>query len=122
MENPLHKKLAERLLHSKREGYTFRYFMRLSAKAWLIRGSALAYLGVCAFMVDFHPLLVLASGMLLGSLLCDITWFRGSRLHWPFWIRVTDWGMVEEIAKGDPASQVTERINPDAAFDEREKG
>ena len=121
MENPLDKKLAERLLHAKREGYTFRYFMRLNAKAWWIRGAALAYLGLSAFVIDFHPVLVLTSGILLGSLLRDIAWFRGIRLTWPFSVRVTDWRLVEEIAKGDPASQVTERINPDAALDEREK-
>jgi hypothetical protein len=41
------------------------------------------------------------TGLILGSILRDIGWYRAIRRTFPFTVRVTDWPLVEKIATDD---------------------
>ncbi len=86
------------MLETRDRGYSFPLFIRRSAKRYLLLfalfGFVLLAFGVLQYWMTFYLML----GMLVGSLLRDIGWFRAIGKTWPFSQKVTDWNEVQRLA------------------------
>jgi len=95
--------LAMRMLNVREHGgYGIGMFLRMNAKRYaFIMGYFSAALWVLALM-SFWLGFALVLGMVLGTVLRDLGWVRGTRRTWPFTLKVTDWDLVEELAAEKP--------------------
>jgi hypothetical protein len=101
--NPkLEQTIAKRLLEARDQGgYSIGLFLRWQGKRYVIMGIYFAILlGLCAFAQAWLPFGILA-GLMAGSALRDLGWYKASIKAWPFNDRVFRWDLIEQIADGE---------------------
>ena len=100
------KTLSERMLEAREQGgYKILPYVRMNARAyaWLgvIYGGLLIFLAVA----DSWGVFALIVGVILGTLLRDVSWLVGVQQTWPFVMKVTDWDKVKRAADGEPFAE-----------------
>ena len=92
---------AQRLMSVRDLGpYGFSTFVKLNAKPYLFRITFNAVgLAIIAF-TGMWACFALLLGTVIGFLR-DVSWVRSTNRMWPFTMKVTNWDMVEQLAKAE---------------------
>ena len=103
------KKVAQNLLRMRDQGCKISFLVKRSLPRYILLSFALVLvIGGCVIVPSLWPFGFFVSGMLVGASLRDIGWFRVIKRQWPFTVRVTDWEIVEEIARSKPEASQAE--------------
>ncbi len=99
--NPLSdRELARRLLETREQGWTYRRFLRLNTRRYLllftIHTAVLALFAILGQWLPFYLIL----GMLIGTITREYGWVRSIKRTFPFSLKATDWDKVQAMADG----------------------
>jgi hypothetical protein len=98
----LQRLVASRLLHFRGRGFSYGYFFKLQAKAYVLL-VLWSGLGIIYFAWLKMPQLALGLvGVLIGVALRDFGIARAQKKVWPVQQKLLDWDKVERMAAGDP--------------------
>lgn len=100
MNPALEQKLAQRLLETREQGWTYRRFLRHHTRRYVLlfvlHGLALLLFAAFQQWLPFYLVL----GMLIGNIARDYGWARSISKHWPLSLKITDWARVQRMAQG----------------------
>lgn len=97
---------AKRMLEARATGYTLSFFLKHHAKMYAFRALITTAILLIAINTGRNEIAIAFGAFVLGLTLRDFDWFRAHRKVHPIGMRLTNWPLVEAIAKGEqpPAS------------------
>ena len=98
----LERTLAARLLEVRETGFTLGLYYRWMLKAYVILVFAIG-LGMAWFaFLNFHWVVLVLLGVLVGTLLRDYGYGRRQIMVWKAQEKLFDWDKVRRMAAGEP--------------------
>ena len=90
---------ARMLLRHREAGYSIGLAIKQGARRYLLLMLLCALFSYVAILLRAIPLMWLVVGMVLGTLLRDVAWYRTIKKTWSFSEKITDWERVKQIAE-----------------------
>ena len=96
--------LAKAYLIHREKNYSITYILRRVAGQYVFRTALLLLIAMGALTMDTpaqRGACLFGVGMVIGSYIRDVSWYRQMKALWPLTKKFIDWQKVEAIAKQD---------------------